>query len=62
MVLEDDNGCTAELSFSLAAEDDALSFSLGPDTTICEDDQLVLSAPADWITSGAMGAWTSSSS
>ena len=46
VVLEDDNGCTAELSFSLAAEDDAFSFSLGPDTTICEDEQLVLSAPA----------------
>ena len=46
VVLEDDNGCTADLSFSLTADDDAFSFSLGPDTTLCEDDQLVLSAPA----------------
>ena len=45
-MLEDDNGCTADLSFSLTADDDAFSFSLGPDTTLCEDDQLVLSAPA----------------
>ena len=46
VVLEDDNGCSAELSFNLAAEDDAFAFSLGPDTTLCEDQQLVLSAPA----------------
>ena len=46
VVLEDGNGCTADLSFSLTANDDAFSFSLGPDTTLCEDDQLVLSAPA----------------
>ena len=46
VVLEDDNGCTAELSFGLTADDDAFAFSLGPDTTLCEDDQLVLSAPA----------------
>ena len=46
VVLEDGNGCTSNLSFSLTADDDAFSFSLGPDTTLCEDDQLVLSAPA----------------
>lgn len=45
VVLEDGNGCTAELSFVMEAAPDAFSFSLGPDTTICEDDQLVLSAP-----------------
>ena len=44
--LEDENGCTADLSFSLTADDDAFAFSLGPDTILCEDDQLVLSAPA----------------
>lgn len=46
VILEDDNGCEAALDFTLLAEDDAFSFSLGPDTTLCEDDQLVLSAPA----------------
>ena len=44
--LEDDNGCEAALDFSLTAEDDAFAFTLGPDTTLCEDGQLVLSAPA----------------
>jgi hypothetical protein len=43
--MEDDNGCTQELNFVLEAPDDALTFSLGPDTTICDDEQLVLSAP-----------------
>ena len=46
VILEDDNGCEAALDFNLLAEDDAFAFSLGPDTTLCEDDQLVLSAPA----------------
>ena len=46
VVLEDANGCTQELSFILEAQDDAFSFSLGADTTICEDEQLVLAAPA----------------
>lgn len=46
VTLEDNNGCSANLSFTLEAEDDAFSFSLGPDTTICEEEQLVLSAPA----------------
>ena len=44
--IEDDNGCSANLSFTLEAQDDAFAFSLGPDTTICEGDQLVLSAPS----------------
>lgn len=44
--LEDANGCTSEVPFTLEAADDAFAFSLGPDTTICEDQQLVLSAPA----------------
>ncbi len=44
--LEDDNGCEAALDFSMVAEDDAFAFSLGPDTTFCEDGQIVLSAPA----------------
>jgi len=46
VMLEDANGCAAGLAFTLTADDDAFTFSLGPDTTICEDDQLVLSAPA----------------
>ena len=46
VVMEDDNGCTQELDFTLEANDDAFSFSLGTDTTICDDEQLVLSAPA----------------
>ena len=44
--VEDDNGCTDQVDFNLVAEDDAFAFNLGPDTTICEDQQLVLSAPA----------------
>lgn len=46
VALVDDNGCEAGLTFELLAEDDAFAFNLGADTTICEDDQLVLSAPA----------------
>ncbi len=46
VVMEDGNGCTEEIQFDLQAEDDAFAFTLGPDTTICEDQQLVLSAPA----------------
>ena len=46
VLLNDANGCEAQLEFSLQAEDDAFSFSLGADTTLCEDDQIVLSAPA----------------
>lgn len=46
VVMEDGNGCTESLSFNLVAEDDAFAFSLGADTTICDDQQLVLSAPA----------------
>lgn len=44
--VEDDNGCSEQVEFNLEAEDDAFAFSLGPDTVICEDEQLVLSAPA----------------
>ena len=44
--VEDDNGCSDQVDFNLVAEDDAFAFSLGPDTVICEDEQLVLSAPA----------------
>lgn len=46
VVMEDDNGCTEAIDFNLVAADDAFAFSLGPDTTICEDQQLILSAPA----------------
>lgn len=46
VTLEDGNGCTETLSFTMEASDEAFTFSLGPDTTICDDGQLVLSAPA----------------
>ena len=45
VLLEDNNGCESELPFVLESDDEAFSFTLGPDTTICEDDQLILSAP-----------------
>ena len=45
VTMEDDNGCTEALNFNLEAADDAFAFSLGADTTLCDDDQLILSAP-----------------
>lgn len=43
--LEDDNGCEVSLPFEVVADDAAFTFSLGADTTICDDEQLILSAP-----------------
>ena len=45
VIMEDDNGCTEELSFNLEASDDAFAFTLGADTSLCDDEQLILSAP-----------------
>ena len=44
--LEDGNGCATTLPFLLTADEETFSFSLGADTTICEEESLILSAPA----------------
>lgn len=46
VTMVDDNGCSEQIAFNLEAEDDAFAFSLGGDTVICDDQSLVLSAPA----------------
>ena len=45
-IMEDANGCEENQSFNIEADDDAFVFSLGPDTTFCEDEQVILSGPA----------------
>ena len=45
LTMEDGNGCQEDQSFSIEANDDAFAFSLGPDTTFCEDEQVILSGP-----------------
>ena len=50
----DANGCSVSIDFELVEQGDALSFSLGADTTICNNETLLLYAPAglsyEWST------------
>jgi hypothetical protein len=45
LIVEDDNGCELLQNYTLNPSN-SFSFELGSDTTLCQDDQLVVSGPA----------------
>ena len=54
LAIEDDNGCDLSYTFMLDVQGSNFEFSLGSDTTICDDASIVISGPAgmnyDWST------------